>query len=187
MLWLSLKSLGKPWRSSSPGQTRVPSASGSALRFSTAACGERLTAGPGQGLSLVPSSIPEAWISPTFLESQEKATPTSNFSIPVSKVTPAPLSQGSKLSHTLRLWVLQEQSLSRVDSAPVARNFQPAWTVVSLMNLTHAPRRWGSVPLAVRPKPQKTNSLRRVSTSHASSHSSRKAAQCHCRSGQNLG
>lgn len=143
-LWLSLNSLGKLWQSSSPGQTRVPAASGSALRFSTAACGERLTAGLGQGLSPVPSPISGR----TFPEAQEKAPPTSNFSIPVFKVTPASLSQGSKRAHTLR-----------VASEPCGFRTGGEKSPYSLDNhlgdLTHAPRHWGSIPLAVRRKPQK--------------------------------
>lgn len=182
-LWLSPNSLGKLWQSSSPGQTRVPAASGSALRFSTAACGERLTSSQGWVRASHGSfSHPRR----TFPESQEKKTPpTSNFSIPAFKVTPASLSRGYKRAHILR-------AASEPRGFRTGGEKSPYCVDNHLLDLTHAPRRWGSIPLAVRPKPQnklvKTRPypLSRTST-HPSSQSSRKAAEYHRRPGQNVG
>lgn len=98
MLWLSLNSLGKLWQSSRTGQTRVPAASSSALRFSTAACGERLTAGPGQGLSTLSFCHPQSPGSSLLLSLSPRKKnhhpPTSNFSISALKATPRPSFRG---------------------------------------------------------------------------------------------
>lgn len=145
-LWLSPNSLGKLWQSSSPGQTRVPAASGSALRFSTAACGERLTSSQGWVRASHRSfSHPRR----TFPESQgeKKTPPTSNFSIPAFKVTPASLSRGYKRAHILR-------AASEPRGFRTGGEKSPYCVDNHLLDLTHAPRRWGSIPLAVRPKPQ---------------------------------
>lgn len=141
-LWLSPNSLGKLWQSSSPN-TCAPAASGSELRFSTAACGERLTAGLGQGLSPVPSPISGV----LFLSPRKKSTPNFNFSIPAFKVTPASLSRGYKRAHTLR-------AASEPRGFRTGGEKSPYCVDNHLLDLTHAPRRWGSIPLAVRPKPQ---------------------------------
>lgn len=84
----------------------------------------------------------------TFPDSQEKAPPTSNFSIPVFKVTPASLSQGSKRADTLRVASDPRGFRTGGEKSPYCVDNH-------LGDLTHTPGHWGSIPLAVRLKPQK--------------------------------
>lgn len=63
-------------------------------------------------------------------------------------MTPAFFSQGSKRTHTLR-------AASEPRGFRTGGEKSPYCVDNHLLDVTHAPRRWGSIPLAVHPKPRK--------------------------------